>query len=346
MRFNHLGYAAVAVVAAVGFSAKAFAGGDIQACTAEGYSTTYASCASNSNKSSTQVTAVETLKVAANQTAGLIAQRIGSFTGANPRTATGPLKGGLSGGSSELGLGVWANVGYSSIDFDKAGSEFDGDIWTGMGGLDYKFTEQFIAGMAFGYENIDLETTFNRGTLKADGWTFAPYALYRFTKTYSVDASVGYSMVDYDLTRRDPLVNTSITGKTDGNRYFGAVNLNGNWAEDQWRFGAKLGNLYVTETKDRFTESNGVVTGEQTTKVGQASLGGKVGYNLGMVEPYVSGAGRIYYGDADDKSDFLAGVGSLFYLGEMAIGGIEATTPLAADDLKQWTVTGTIRFDF
>ncbi|EME70137.1 outer membrane protein domain-containing protein [Paramagnetospirillum caucaseum] len=345
MRFRILGIAAAAGAFVLG-SSGAFAGGALQACTASGYSTTYSQCSSNTNKSSTQVTAVETLKATSTQTAGLIAQRIGSFTGASPKTASGPFRGGLSGGSKDLGVGVWLNGGYSNIQYNKTGSEFNGTVWTGMGGVDYKFTDALMVGLAAGYEDTQLKTTFNNGNLNASGWTIAPYALYKFTKNYSVDVSGGYSGLNYTIDRLDPLVATKITGKTDADRWFAAANLNGVWSEDAWRFSAKFGGLWANESKNAFNESNGVATSALSTKLGSVNLGGKVGYNLGFIEPYVGGTGRKWLGDADDKADFLAQAGTLLYIGELAVGTIEVSTPLGDSNLRQINVVTNIRFDF
>jgi hypothetical protein len=345
MRFRILGL--VAAVGALGLGASgAFAGGSLQACTASGYTTTYSQCSSNTNKSSTQVTAVETLKATTAQTAGLIAQRIGSFTGASPRTASGPFRGGLSGGSKDLGIGVWLNGGYSSINYTKADSKFNGNVWTGMGGVDYKFTDALIIGLAAGYESTKLKTVFNNGNLDASGWTIAPYGLYKFTKNYSVDVSGGFSQLNYDIDRLDPLVGTKITGKTDADRWFVAANLNGLWTEDAWRFSAKFGSLWASESKKAYNESNGTANAALTNSLGSVNLGGTVGYNLGFFEPYVGGTGRKWLGDANDKADFLAQLGTRLYLGDLAVGTIEVSTPLGDDNLHQYNVVANIRFDF
>lgn len=345
MRFRILGLAVAAGAFVLGSSA-AFAGGALQACTASGYSTTYSQCSSNSNKSSTQVTAVETLKATSAQTAGLIAQRIGSFTGSAPKTATGPFRGGLSGGSKDLGIGVWANGGYSSIQYTKPDSKFNGNVWTGMGGIDYKFTDSLMVGLAAGYEATKLKTTFNNGNLDATGWTIAPYSLYKFTKNYSVDVSGGFSQINYTTDRLDPLVGTKVTGKTDADRWFVAANMNGVWAEDAWRFSAKFGTLWAEESKKAYTESNSVANAALTNSLGSVNLGGKVGYNLGMVEPFIGGTGRKWLGDANSKADFLAQGGTMLYIGELAVGTIEVSTPLGDSNLHQVNVVANIRFDF
>lgn len=346
MQFRIIGAVAVAAVMALGGRA-AVAGGDQQACTAAGYSSTYSQCSSNSNKSSTQVTAVETLKATSTQTAGLIAQRIGSFTGASPKTASsGPLKGGLSGGSKDIGVGVWLNAGYSNIRYAKTGEEFDGAVWTGMGGVDYKLTDKLMIGLAGGYEDTKLKTTYNQGNLWANGWTVAPYALYQFTKNYSVDVSGGYSSVDYKMDRLDPLIRTKITGNTTADRYFAAANVNGVWTENAWRFGAKFGGLWASEEKKAFSESNSVANAALTTNIGLINLGGKVGYNLGFFEPYVGGTGRKWLGAASSNADFLAQAGTVLYLGDVAVGTIEASTPLGDSNLTQINVIANIRFDF
>lgn len=338
--------AAVAVAGSITLTQQASA--QTAACTTPGYTSAYSTCSSNSNKSATQVVAAETLRAATVQTADLLSQRISSFTTAGVgKMAAKPFKG-LSGGSEELGVGMWLNAGYSRIDYNRAASEFKGDVWTGMGGVDYKVTSKLLAGVAVGYEYVDLDTTFNRGEFEGKGWTVAPYGLYRFTDNYSVDLSVGYSWIDYSMFRLDPVVSTRINGDTNGERYFGIANLNGNWAQDAWRFGSRLGVMYSTEEKDAYTESNGVQQDSITTRYFQGNVGGQVGYHLGIAEPYARGTYRYEFqnGNSPDDDDFLVGLGSYFYIGEVAIGGIEVSTPLGREDLNQYNVNANIRFKF
>ncbi len=351
-------------------------------CTTAGYSTTYSQCSGNTVKSSSTVTSAEVVRAAVAQTGGLIASRIGALSGGPgaPGFALAPDRhmkilalgnagqkfettdpdmkklekdfgvSGLAAGANKPRLGIWADGAWSRLLFDKADSKFDGEIWSGVVGVDYAFTDRLIIGVAGAYEDQNFDTTFNRGTVDGSGFTAAPYVVYKLHKNFSLDASGGYSWLDYDNTRKDPITSTRITGSTDASRWFGAANLNAGYALDQWRFGGKIGTLYAREKKDAFTESNSVRVGEQTTNVGDVQLGVRLGYVfkvLDGLEPYVSALGRYAYqdGGSGDNTDAVLGVGASLRAGPATLG-IQGTTVEGRDNTKQYSGSVNLRLEF
>jgi hypothetical protein len=257
--------------------------------------------------------------------------------------------GGLAAGNQPAKWGVWMSGGYSHINYNRIGDHFNGRLWTVAAGLDYRFTPNLVGGLSGAWENVDLDTTFNRGTFEGDGWTVAPYIAYMFNQNFSLDLTGGYSNLSYDMKRIDPGDNTSISGKTDANRYFGAFNLNANTDYNNWRFGGRVGTLYANERKDSFTESNQNRVLDHNARLGRALVGGRVGYLFGNIfEPFFDATYRYDYsdGNAHDHDDILLKGGAKFYAGSMAVGMIEASTPVLRDDTNQWSVMGTIRLSF
>jgi hypothetical protein len=342
-------------------------------CTTAGYTTTYTQCSDNRNAASTTVTSSETVLQAITQTAGLVSDRISSFArggapsvaslgpsqrlgviavGSNGNIATGKTRdadrqSGLAAGNGSPKLGLWVNGGYSSLDFDKSGSAFDGHIWSGAIGTDYRFSDRFIAGLAVGYESGDFDTAFNQGTQESDGFTVSPYAVFLINRAWSLDASFGYASLSYDLTRKDPITLTSITGSTDATRWHGTANVTGHFSRDAWRYGLKAGAVHASEDRDGFTESNGVVQAAKTTDVGLVHVGGLLGYSFGKVEPYLSARGRWFYDDGGSSSDADAVLGLGVYLNLDGItGNLSATTVQGRDDTENYSVYGTIRVEF
>ena len=259
---------------------------------------------------------------------------------------------------------LWASVAWSSFDEDHPTIAFNGDAVSGFLGADYLFTDQFVAGVAVGGENVDVTSTFNAGGSNSDGVTGLAYAALVFNRYFSADASFGYTGV-YDIDQRRTAAGVAITGSTDGWRWFGAANLNGRYTMDGWTLSGNVGYLRSSSHTDGFTESNGNVVGSSNTELGQVRIGGRVSYslaalqsNLPRITPYVSGLFEwdhdrtkvsVAPGQAvppDDRTDFVVGGGLSFAFSDRVSGGIEATTVLDRANFNSTTVSGNIRFVF
>jgi outer membrane autotransporter protein len=270
---------------------------------------------------------------------------------------TGP-ESGRAGATTLKDSAIWGNFGYTSLQNDNAFTAYDGRLFTGMAGFDTRPIDPLTIGIAFGYENLDLDTSFNRGTQRWDGFTISPYAVYRFTRNYSVDGTIAYSWLDTDVTR-NPGTGV-VSGNYNSERLMMGANLNGNWDAGNWRLGASIGYLYVRQDDDPYLETGvgaGAVPGLQT-RIGQGRVGGRVGYSLGAWEPYakirlehefISPDGSLVAPGivtSPDKTGMTIGFGTLFNFGTRWSGGIEATTVQGRDDQDIWGVSGTIRFRF
>jgi len=331
-------------------------------CTTAGYTSAYSACSGNAISASTVVTSAETVGAAAAQTAGLVSDRISALasgsSGVKVSSANGVTKYGYNLSLDEEGkaagngggkFGLWFAGAYTNVDYNKTGSNYDGDLTAGVVGFDYKMNDKLLAGVALGYEDSNITTTFNTGTEDSSGWTIAPYALYQLDKTYSVDASVGYSRLNYDVKRVEPRDLNSITGTTDAKRWFAAANLNGDWTMKKLQIGASAGLLSVSEDKDAYTEvgSGGQAVAAKSTDLGRAHIGGDLGYDLGAAVPYISADFRHDYNtDSSDSSSVEVGIGSRFQFGDAISAGIEANTVQMKNDLDQWGALASFRVKF
>ena len=297
----------------------------------------------------------------ANTLGGRLDQVTGNRTFNNSAMTTNLTAGqsGRSGASSLKDTALWANFGYTSLKNDFSSTAYDGHLVNGMVGIDTSPIDPLTVGIAFGYENLDLDTTFNRGTQEWNGYTVSPYAVYRFLRNYSIDATIAYSWLDTDVTRIG--TTGAASGNYDSDRWIGAVNLNGNWEIDRWRLGASIGYLYVRQDDDAYVETGpgaGAVPGLRT-RIGQGRAGARLGYDFGTFEPYAKvrvdhefvapdtpfvGAGLAI--PSNDRTGVMIGLGTLFKLDSRWSGGVEASTIQARDDQEIWGITGTIRFKF
>ncbi len=253
------------------------------------------------------------------------------------------------------GFGLWINGGYTNLDFSGANSAFNGDVVNGMVGVDYRINDAITLGVAGGYENTDIDTSFNLGTLKTDGYSVTPYVAVRLGRHFSINASGSYAWLSTDMTR----TSGAIQGSYDSTRWMGSVNLLSNWASGKWRFGTLLGYLYIHQDDDAYTETGAAgagAVGSATTKIGQGRVGGSIGYDLGKVETYING--RYEYDFTSDgptlpagtgttgRSGFRLAAGLRFALAPNVSGNLEGSTVQGRDNLDEYGVNGTIRFMF
>ncbi len=317
----------------------------------------------------TTVTSGQVVRQMSAQTAGGIGSRIGSFLspqvlvdqGADPERAAlladNPLGTGMAAGGGDGRLGVWVSGGWSQIEDDLASTAYDGDIYNMLVGGDYQFNDRFLGGVALGYESSDVDTKFNTGNIESDGFTIAPYAGYVLNRYLTVDVSGGFTFADYDMSR-NPAAGAPVTGSTEGDRWFIGGNLNGYYAVNRFTLGGRVGYLYTKESQDAFTESNGTAIANNDISIGQFRLGGTVGYQLGKVEPYVTGT-YVYDAQqekitvspgqaapANDRSGMDVGGGIRFSLSDRVTGGVEGTTHVGRDNFDSTSLTGNLRIKF
>jgi hypothetical protein len=307
--------------------------------------------------------------VAENVTGGLGA-RVGSFLGPEIVFLQGGDEGtvamladdevlgtGMSAGAGGGRLGVWVSGGWTGIEDDLTSTAYDGDVYNVLFGGDFQFNDRFLGGIAIGYESSDIDTTFNAGNSSSDGWTIAPYAGYVLNRYFTVDVSGGYSFVDYDLRRFD-VASSDVTGSMEADRWFLAGALNGYYTVNKVLLSGRVSYSYTREEQDGFTESDGTVNTQRDITVGELRIGAQVGYDLGKVQPYLTGtyvwdaqmtkvlvaAGQAQ--PANDRSGVDVGGGIRFALSDRVTGGVEGTTHLARDNFDSTSANGNLRIKF
>jgi uncharacterized protein YhjY with autotransporter beta-barrel domain len=163
-----------------------------------------------------------------------------SGTSSQPMLAQGLSAGpgGSAGGNPFGRLGIFVNGTFGFGDKDTTSREagFDFDTYGVTGGVDYRFTDNFILGLAFGYTNSDADFASARGNMDADAYTFSAFGTYYVGGLY-VDGIFSYDWNNFDSTRnivytipntvqsggvvpgRPTTVNQTARGETDGTQY-------------------------------------------------------------------------------------------------------------------------------
>jgi hypothetical protein len=263
---------------------------------------------------------------------------------------------GLSSGGEPASHGLWVSASASALDNTFISTEYDGALFVGMMGYDYRINKKLLLGAALGYESTDIDTRFNRGTVQSDALTVSPYAAFRICDYLSIDVILSYSFLDYDTTRPAGLIGA--TGGYDAGRYMVSSNLNYYYLTGNWNFNARFGYMYTKEDADGFTESNGNRVQSEDTKIGEFQIGGKVGYLINKFELFI-GAYYIYDSTmtktkvpagqmrpANDKSEVEAIAGINLFANDTVNLSAEISTSMGRDDVDNTSVLVNVNFVF
>jgi outer membrane autotransporter protein len=132
--------------------------------------------------------------------------------GINGNTVAGALKpaGHTTGGGASaddtneferLGIFVNGNIDWGSKDRSANEDGFDFNTKGITAGIDYRFLEGLVLGLAFGYGNSDANIDANGGDIGANVWSSTLYGTYYATDHFYVEGSGAYGWGNYDQTR-------------------------------------------------------------------------------------------------------------------------------------------------
>ena len=250
--------------------------------------------------------------------------------------------------------GVWASFQLSEFEDSTPTALTEADRNMLLVGVDVSPFDNWIFGVALGYEDADVETGFNTGNVDITGWTVAPYmgavlSDYLGAENYDItmDMSLGFSNVDIDTVSNSV---GRVTSSTSSHRRFFAGNLSVSRAIAQLNLTGLTGILVARVEIDGFTDSTGTVISDSEVSFGQLRIGGEAAYAWDSFEPYVSG---IYEYDYDrdttigssDNNGVRLGLG-VRYFGSTFSGGLEYSTMLGRDNIDDEAITFSIRGDF
>ena len=162
------------------------------------------------------------------------------------------------------GAFLTGNISFGDKSASRREQGFDFNTQGVTGGLDYRFTDHFVAGLGFGYSHFNSDLDRNAGELDTNGWSATLYASY-FSDNFYVDASAGYGNADFDQTRAirytlgrsdGPIsVDRTARGNTDTDSLSGSLGFGYQFNNDQWSFGPVLRLEYSHADIDTFTET-------------------------------------------------------------------------------------------
>jgi outer membrane autotransporter protein len=206
-------------------------------------------------------------------------------------------------------LGAFINGSYSTGDRDDTvwTNEFDFDTYGLTGGVDYRFTDNLVFGLALSYHDVDADfdekPTVSGGSVDADGWGGFLYGTWYADRFY-VDALAGYAKTDYDTKRdifipnnNDPTqnINETAKGSPDSDDYTVGIGAGYTLGSGALSYGPYARLTYYEVDIDDYQEKGAEASGLNLKVDGQdwesltTVLGAQVSYaisqNFGVIVP-------------------------------------------------------------
>ncbi|WP_299982099.1 autotransporter domain-containing protein [uncultured Pseudoteredinibacter sp.] len=182
---------------------------------------------------------------------------------------------------SRLGLFMNGNISYGERDPTKNNSGFKLDIEGITAGMDYRFTDKFIGGIAIGYSSSDLDYANDGGILEGSSTFYSAYTSYYSDNNYYIDSSITYADSDFDVTRhikyRDMsgLVDLRRGGSTNGEQLLATLDFGWDYNNGPWTFGPNGSFSYSDTSIDGYAEQGD--SGLELQYSGQDNVTGTLG---------------------------------------------------------------------
>ncbi len=274
---------------------------------------------------------------------------------------------GINAGDSTINIGVWTSGTYTNYEDDFVSTAFEGDTLLGLVGFDISPTRNLIIGVALGYEDTDITTTFNSGTQESEGYTVAPYFGLVLNNYFSIDGSFGYTDIDTDQSRLTqvfvPGVNAVLTSSPSSERWFATLNLNAVTYLGNWVLGGRGGALYAKNEREAFTETSSTPlvvptpVAESESKLKLWYLGADVAYGMGSFEPFANAAYEREFDSTEltftggsqpsnDEDSYLVGAGIRYFGTDGISATVEWNKRLGRDDFDEDRFSLVLRADF
>ncbi len=176
----------------------------------------------------------------------------------------GVQSGGAASGDIVLGpFGGFFSFDYVNGDEDETAYQpgYDFERWAMALGIDYRFNENFIGGLAIRYADDQFDFDANRGDMSGDSWGGLIYATYFFPNGLFVDGSVGYGSNEYTLERKiNYTINNNVANQVASSDPSASVwNLNlgagYNLYHDAWVISPALRFNYLSNDVDGYRET-------------------------------------------------------------------------------------------
>ncbi|MES9939051.1 MAG: choice-of-anchor D domain-containing protein [Candidatus Thiodiazotropha sp. 6PLUC7] len=162
---------------------------------------------------------------------------------------------------SRLGVFITGDISTGSRDETDLEAGLDFDTYGITMGVDYRITNNFILGGAFGYVDTNTELEKNVAEIDTQGYSLNLYGTYYAEQNYFLDFSLGYGANNFDQSRNivyqlDGLadVNQNLSADYDGDMFSLFIGSGYDFNRGGWTFGPRADLEYIKSDVDGFTE--------------------------------------------------------------------------------------------
>lgn len=184
-------------------------------------------------------------------------------------------------------LGIFMNGQFSFGDQNVSSRELSSDLRTQgvTGGIDYRFTDRLILGLAAGFMHV--KSDFNRsGNLDTNGYTASVFGTYYLSDKFYLDGILTYGRNSYNSTRNISFrgFDASAEGRTHSNQYAASVTSGYNFHYEGLAFGPLVRANYVNVGVNSFRENGAgaanLAISSQSIESVTNNLGGQISYAI------------------------------------------------------------------
>lgn len=247
--------------------------------------------------------------------------------------------GGASSDFSFGSLGTFLTYQHAAADRQATALEngYLSDLNGILGGADYRFIDNLIAGLSVGFSNTNADFNNRAGGLDTDNINVTAYGLYTPTEHIVLDGYFGYASLNYKSNRQVNFGNIkdAAKGTTSGDQYLAGLSASYSWQSAALTLSPQLKLDYNNTYIQGFTESGSQLNstyGNQTIKSLRTSLGASSSYALsvpwGVLLPQ---AHAFYIHEFKDDSRNIA-----ISLSSIPIAGLSNPTDRPDRDFFTW----------
>lgn len=137
---------------------------------------------------------------------------------------------------------------------------FDYDLGSLTAGVDYRFSDRFVAGAALGINRDSTDYAAGRGKLDSRGSVLSAYASFWLPKDAYIDANLSYGRNSFDLERTlqftlgSMAIDQRASADTNATLLGGSLSLGRDWQKRSWNLGAYLRAQFSRVDYDAFDE--------------------------------------------------------------------------------------------
>lgn len=157
------------------------------------------------------------------------------------------------------GVFVQGDVDVLDRDSSDSRASYESDSWLVTTGVDYRFDNNWYAGVAINYGETD--TDYRDASSAVETMGVSVYGGWIFSERGFIDFLIGYLDDDYDLTRRVAYSDSSgnfdalYGASTGGNQLTGGFNFGWMWNQGGWRFGPTASVSFIDGKVNGYQES-------------------------------------------------------------------------------------------